>query len=304
MKRIVFACLALVLATLLAACTATVPDLRGLNKAQASTVLERANLALGSTRDVWSPRVPAGQVVSQTPRPNTQATRGSRVALSLSKGPEPAHFAYDNLSFSTKDPLVGDKVAVTVKVSNLGDLPGRAQVVLALDGRTVARRSLEVGSHATSRASLQITAARPGPHKVEVAGGPSASLVVRRWVLVANLSGNYTAPRPLGGGRPYYPGMPAYDPAQLAKKRSRSFTLPEATELKLEWTVASGFPPGDISIKVAPPGRGYPDNSLGLGGQLHATHDGTKVLTRGPGTYWLEVSHEYSDWTVKAWAKR
>lgn len=303
-KRIVLACLAAVLATLLAGCAATVPDLRGLDKAQAEAVLERANLALGSTRHVWSSTVPTGQVVSQMPRPKTQARREARVTLSLSKGPEPARFAYDNLSFNRDDPLVGDEVVATVKVSNLGDLPGRAQVLLALDGRTVARRSLEIGGHASSKASLRVTAAQPGSHKVEIAGGPSASLVVRRWVLVANLSASYTPPKPLGGGRPYYRGMPAYDPDQLAKKQSGKFTLPEETALKLEWTVASGFPPGDISIKVAPPGRGYPDNSLGLGGQVHATSDGTKMLTRGPGTYWLEVSHEYCDWTVKAWAKR
>ncbi|QOK24087.1 Stk1 family PASTA domain-containing Ser/Thr kinase [Janibacter indicus] len=66
-----------------------VPDLTGRTAAQARTTLERRTLTVGATTQAWDDDVAKGRIVSTTPAPGTEVKRDAKVALVVSKGPEP-----------------------------------------------------------------------------------------------------------------------------------------------------------------------------------------------------------------------
>lgn len=66
-----------------------VPDLTGRTAAQARTTLERRILTVGATTQAWDDDVAKGRIVSTTPAPGTEVKRDAKVALVVSKGPEP-----------------------------------------------------------------------------------------------------------------------------------------------------------------------------------------------------------------------
>ncbi|MFO1371749.1 MAG: PASTA domain-containing protein [Candidatus Competibacteraceae bacterium] len=71
-----------------------VPDLTDLTLAAATAQLVKANLRVGIVANDRSATTPAGQVIRQSPPPNTSLPVGSRVNLTISFGP----FAYSLLS--------------------------------------------------------------------------------------------------------------------------------------------------------------------------------------------------------------
>jgi serine/threonine-protein kinase len=66
----------------------SVPDVRELTLREAQLELENRNLQLGNVDRVFSDTVPEDHVISQNPRANTSVSIGTRVDLSVSKGPE------------------------------------------------------------------------------------------------------------------------------------------------------------------------------------------------------------------------
>lgn len=68
---------------------ATVPELKGKTLRSARTALLRGRCAVGRIARVYSKRIPAGRVISQSMRARTRTLRGTRVNLELSRGRRP-----------------------------------------------------------------------------------------------------------------------------------------------------------------------------------------------------------------------
>lgn len=66
----------------------TVPDVRGLEWEEASTLLETEGLGVGAVDSVHHPEREEGHVLGQSPLPGQVGTRGMDVTLTLSAGPE------------------------------------------------------------------------------------------------------------------------------------------------------------------------------------------------------------------------
>jgi serine/threonine-protein kinase len=67
----------------------TVPELVGSTQTEAKARLEETRLALGKTSEAFDEKVPAGQIVSTTPKAGTAVKRGAAVSIVVSKGREP-----------------------------------------------------------------------------------------------------------------------------------------------------------------------------------------------------------------------
>jgi len=65
----------------------TVPDVAGLNQADAEALLDENGLKATTTTEA-SDEVPVGNVIRQNPPPNSSVDKGSTVELVVSKGPD------------------------------------------------------------------------------------------------------------------------------------------------------------------------------------------------------------------------
>ncbi len=68
---------------------AVVPNLLGLNEAEARARVREALLSIGALRHDFDETVPRGEVISQEPAAGTQVARRAGVSFVVSKGPEP-----------------------------------------------------------------------------------------------------------------------------------------------------------------------------------------------------------------------
>ncbi len=66
-----------------------VPDVQGLDPAQAAAQITAANLVVGSTREEFDDRAPAGTVAATAPKIGSVLKPGEQVDIIVSKGPEP-----------------------------------------------------------------------------------------------------------------------------------------------------------------------------------------------------------------------
>ncbi|MGJ3507359.1 Stk1 family PASTA domain-containing Ser/Thr kinase [Enemella sp. A6] len=66
-----------------------VPKLVGMSVGEATEALRRVNLVVGETKEVWHEEVPAGVVVGASMDAGSQAKRGDKVDLTVSKGRQP-----------------------------------------------------------------------------------------------------------------------------------------------------------------------------------------------------------------------
>lgn len=291
--------LLLCIAFLLSGCKTTVPSLKGLKKDKAAKLVASAGLEL-SVAETYNAKIAKGRVISQIPASSKGTTRGSLVMVIISKG-KPARLMFGKLAFSRRDIDVGGKAVVSVKLSNVGDAPGRWHVVMTQDGKVAQTKRVVVAGHGRKVVQFPIASQQPGVHRLKVRGGPAGVFVVRTWVVVASLSGQRSAPKRLGKGMPYYPGMPAYHPDQFHHVSSPPFTLTESSDLKLARSRSNDMG-GHLSVDVVPSKSGRPseDHSYSTG----RDDNGDKLLTRGPGEYTLDVQHANCDWTVTLWVKR
>ncbi|SER92094.1 serine/threonine protein kinase [Pedococcus cremeus] len=67
----------------------TVPELVGSTETEAKARLEEKRLSLGNTSQAFDEKVPAGQIVSTTPKAGTALKRGAAVNIVVSKGRQP-----------------------------------------------------------------------------------------------------------------------------------------------------------------------------------------------------------------------
>ena len=93
---------------------AIVPDLRGLSLSEAKLSLEEAKLTLGQKSYQPSDSIPKGNVADQIPLPQTTVSRGTKVNLKLSSGPEKILIEIPDLKdsslFLAREALVKDKL--------------------------------------------------------------------------------------------------------------------------------------------------------------------------------------------------
>ena len=68
----------------------TVPDVGRVSRREARLQLEAAHLRVGAVAHAYSPAIPQGAVIEQTPPPGVGLPIGSKVDLAISKGPAPA----------------------------------------------------------------------------------------------------------------------------------------------------------------------------------------------------------------------
>lgn len=69
--------------------TVSVPDLAGMTEAAAQSTITSAGLLVGLLTQEYSSAVPAGEVISQNPIPDTSVVTGTAVDLVISLGPAP-----------------------------------------------------------------------------------------------------------------------------------------------------------------------------------------------------------------------
>jgi len=95
---------------------AIVPDLRGLSLSEAKLSLEEAKLTLGQKSYQPSDSIPKGNVADQIPLPQTTVSRGTKVNLKLSSGPEKILIEIPDLKdsslFLAREALVKDKLSL------------------------------------------------------------------------------------------------------------------------------------------------------------------------------------------------
>jgi beta-lactam-binding protein with PASTA domain len=72
------------------ASVSAVPDLTGMTREQATTTITSAGFAVGVVVSAYSSTVAAGQVIDQVPGAGSSAPAGTRVAFTVSVGPQPA----------------------------------------------------------------------------------------------------------------------------------------------------------------------------------------------------------------------
>ncbi|MDZ4177825.1 MAG: PASTA domain-containing protein, partial [Coriobacteriia bacterium] len=65
------------------------PDVTGIDLTQAQSALEAIGLVLGAVTESYHESVPAGLVISQDPEADLDASKGSKIAIVVSMGPEP-----------------------------------------------------------------------------------------------------------------------------------------------------------------------------------------------------------------------
>jgi beta-lactam-binding protein with PASTA domain len=69
--------------------TVKVPDVAGKGLDEATSILTKANLSLGSVSEAYHEMAPEGTVISQSVVPGEKVEEGTTINLTLSKGPQP-----------------------------------------------------------------------------------------------------------------------------------------------------------------------------------------------------------------------
>ena len=100
-----------------------VPALTGMTKKQASSALKGVNLKLGNVSEAYSDTVPAGQVISQSVKKNTEVEENTTVDVTISKGPEVTYKYVGSITISD-NPFADETQSGVVKF------------VLSQDGKT------------------------------------------------------------------------------------------------------------------------------------------------------------------------
>jgi hypothetical protein len=90
---------------------------------------------------------------------------------------EPAEFVLSNLSASPAEVGVGETVAITVLVSNTGDLEGTYQLVLEIAGEIVSTRAVTVAGGASQEVTFTTSESAAGGYLVSI-GEESTSFTV------------------------------------------------------------------------------------------------------------------------------
>lgn len=99
----------------------TVPDVRNQDVATAKKAIEDANLVVGDVKEVYNSDVAQGQVIDQTIAGGTETKEGTKVGLTVSKGPETKSYngsVTGTITVNDGAILVGPTYTVTAYISD------------------------------------------------------------------------------------------------------------------------------------------------------------------------------------------
>lgn len=99
----------------------TVPDVRNQDVATAKKAIEDANLVVGDVNEVYNSDVAQGQVIDQTIAGGTETKEGTKVGLTVSKGPETKTYngsVTGTITVNDGANLVGPTYTVTAYISD------------------------------------------------------------------------------------------------------------------------------------------------------------------------------------------
>jgi len=128
-----------------------VPDVRDLTLREAQLELENNNLELGNVDHVFHDTVPEDHVITQNPRANTSVSIGTRVDLSVSKGPQEEKTVVPRLIG-----LLLDKAESTLKENSL-ELGEVSKVHTNLTYGTVITQDPTEGTEVLAHSKVNVT---------------------------------------------------------------------------------------------------------------------------------------------------
>lgn len=92
--------------------------------------------------------------------------------------PSPATFAITDLTLSPAEAIIGEKVTITALVTNSGDLSGSYDIVLKLNGVTLATEEITLDAGTSQEVTFTTTKNRPGTYTVDI-NGLTEKLIVK-----------------------------------------------------------------------------------------------------------------------------
>lgn len=128
-----------------------VPDVRELTLREAQLELENNDLELGNVDHVFHDTVPEDHVITQNPRANTSVSIGTRVDLSVSKGPQEEKTIVPRLIG-----LILDKAESTLKENSL-ELGEVSKVHTNLTAGTVITQDPTEGTEVLAQSKVNVT---------------------------------------------------------------------------------------------------------------------------------------------------
>ncbi|MCP9311835.1 Stk1 family PASTA domain-containing Ser/Thr kinase [Liquorilactobacillus satsumensis] len=108
----------------------SIPDLRGMTKAEAKGVLSDRNLKVGKVSYQNNDKYYQGQVISSTPEEATNVRENSQVSLVLSKGPEKFKFGdYTGQSYATVKKKLEAKGVTVLKQNEYSNTVAKGEIL-------------------------------------------------------------------------------------------------------------------------------------------------------------------------------
>jgi serine/threonine-protein kinase len=141
------------------ASVSAVPDLTGMTREQATTAITSAGFAVGVIVSAYSSTVTAGQVIDQVPGAGSSAPAGTRVAFTVSIGPQPAA----SPTPAAVPNVVGQSQATAVSTLQSAGFTAIVQQVTGVSGATgtVTAQSPSAGVLAVPGSSVTILVPLP-----------------------------------------------------------------------------------------------------------------------------------------------
>jgi beta-lactam-binding protein with PASTA domain len=139
----------------------TVPNVVGLAQAAATTAITNASLKLGTVTTASSTTVLAGNVISQTPAANTQASAGTNVNLVVSTGPPPVGISVDGQAVFSEG--AGARTTPAFNTSAAGEV---LIAFAASDGPSTGAQTLTVSGAGLTWTLVQRSNTRAGTSEI------------------------------------------------------------------------------------------------------------------------------------------
>ncbi len=174
--------------------TATVPDLSGLDRAEAEDLIAATRLYVGTESEEFHPTVLSNHVIRQTPPAGVQVPQRTPVDLVISKGPEPVPVP----------DVVGQTLeAAIASITGAGFVPGnttRQYSLTAPSGEVISQSPLP-GTQVFPEAPVDLTVSCGSILVPDVSGkqqGTASAVLVNAGLVVGTVTQMYSCTTPLG----------------------------------------------------------------------------------------------------------
>lgn len=108
----------------------SVPDLQGMNKAEAETALKAQKLTIGDIKYRSSSKYDSGQIILSSPTQGSTVRQNSKVALVISNGPEKNVFGnYKGQSYAKVKQLLENKGVTVIKETRTSDSIAKGEII-------------------------------------------------------------------------------------------------------------------------------------------------------------------------------